>query len=124
MSKKIRQTVIGNGYNVLDGWTWQDGEKEFFIGSDEFAEFLERDSIWAIRIESLSSAWVTRVYHDATLRSDLELDVQMTLRKETKSGRNYWYAYRRKGGKLQKRYVGQSNAVNERRIVEIAEHML
>lgn len=123
MTKKIRSTPTGNENAVIDGWTWQDGEREFFIGSEEFTDLLERDSIASIRIESLSIQWVERTYHDANLKTDRPLNVQMTLRKEIRSGRAYWYAYRRVG-KLYKRYVGQSYTVTERRIVEIAENML
>jgi len=124
MKRSIRKTITAESNAITDGWTWQDGHKEFMVGSEDFIALLDKDSVWAIRVESLSSAWEEGYWLDNGVRVRADIDVQMTLRKETRSGKDYWYAYRKRGGKQQKRFVGQSDKVTERKIVEVARKML
>lgn len=49
-------------------------------------------------VELVPSFYVERLY---------DKEIGMTVRKEIRSGKVHWYAYKRFGGKLFKRYVGQ-----------------
>ena len=49
----------------------------------------------------------------------------MTVRKEQRArGGWYWVAYRRKGGRVCKIYLGRSEGVREQRLAEVAERMM
>lgn len=121
--KKIRKTITGDSNVIRDGWTWLDGEKEFQVGSAEFERLISKPSICAIRVESLSVGWVERIWHGEGITTDNAINVQMTLRKETKGDTDFWYAYRKVGGQQFKRYIGQSDRVTEKRILEIAQKL-
>ena len=44
-----------------------------------------------------------------------------TARKETsKTGKDYWYAYRKVEGRLHKRYIGKSEDITSKRLSEVA----
>ena len=43
-----------------------------------------------------------------------------TARKETQGSRSYWYAYRRREGKVRKAYIGKSEAVSAERLEQVA----
>ncbi|MBZ0284046.1 MAG: hypothetical protein K8L97_25120 [Anaerolineae bacterium] len=49
--------------------------------------------------------------------------MQMTLRREIRSGRGHWYAYRRVFGKLHKRYVGTDDLISQMKLLEVAQKM-
>lgn len=90
---------------------------------DELAHAILEDAhLKAIRLISLSVNWYNNVYlwdAGATIKEDINF--QMTLRKERRAGRWYWYAYRRIYGKLHKRYVGETEQITEERLLKIAQ---
>ena len=45
---------------------------------------------------------------------------QLTLRQETRSGGTYWYAYRRVGQKMTKRYLGRTTELTPARLEQVA----
>lgn len=90
------------------------------------AEMLEDKYITSVRLVSLETNWVANVaLYQAGNWVEIEqiINLEMTLRKEKRSGKFHWYAYRRKGGKLYKRYVGYSENMTAARLVEIAAKM-
>lgn len=44
-----------------------------------------------------------------------------TVRKESGKGGDYWYGYRKVGGKLHKKYIGKSSDLSTAKLEEIAE---
>lgn len=76
----------------------------------------------SIRLLSLDSIWYQReLLGEQLVKADI--DFEMTLRAEMRSGTKHWYAYRRVLGTLYKRYVGTVDRVTSTRLVEIARHM-
>jgi LuxR family transcriptional regulator, maltose regulon positive regulatory protein len=48
---------------------------------------------------------------------------QLTVRQETRSGGTYWYAYRRVGEKMAKRYLGRTTELTPARLEEVAAQL-
>ncbi|HEX4203378.1 MAG TPA: LuxR C-terminal-related transcriptional regulator [Ktedonobacteraceae bacterium] len=48
---------------------------------------------------------------------------QLTIRQEIRSGGTYWYAYRRVGGKMAKRYLGRTTELTSARLEEVAAQL-
>jgi len=87
---------------------------------DRFEDCIAHEK--AIRLISLDSGWFQREWlGDTLVKSDL--DFELTLRAEKRSGVIHWYAYRRVLGVLHKRYVGQSDRLTAARLIEICRVM-
>lgn len=123
MSKNPRQSKVRNIASIVHGDLYFEDVRQCCLESDVAAELLEDASLKAIRLISLSSAWIVREWVDMHSRVTSEVNFEMTLRKEKRGQANHWYAYRRVFGKLYKRYVGQSEQVTESRLLEIAKLM-
>jgi LuxR family transcriptional regulator, maltose regulon positive regulatory protein len=74
----------------------------------------------ALEIEPESSAWFRWVSEVPSFAFKGKADTY-TARKELRHGDAYWYAYRRVGGKLAKRYIGSSSELTVARLEQIAE---
>jgi hypothetical protein len=108
----------------VGGWLYFEDVRQAQIDSDEFVEIIDDKHTTSMRLVSLAGDWQTREWISGVGSITFSLKIEMTLRKETVKGQSYWYAYRRAGGRLQKRYVGASDRVTERRLIEIAQKML
>ena len=124
MSKKPRQTPIGSETSIVEGWLYFEDVRQAKIDTDSFVEILEDKHTTSVRLLSLSADWHTREWVSGVGSVQFSLKIEMTLRKEVVKGQKYWYAYRRAGGRLQKRYVGASDRVTEKRLLEIAQKMV
>lgn len=120
---KERQCKTRYTASITNGGLYFEDVRQCWLNDALAAEILEDKNLGAIRVVSLSSNWYERVWVDLNTSVRADLKVEMTLRKEKRGDKWHWYAYRRKGGVLQKRYVGQSETINERRIVEIAQSL-
>ena len=120
---KNRQTKTGRETSIEGGLLFFEDAMQCDIDTPKMAQIIGDGYTNTIRVISLGVAWYQDVWlaPGATHREDI--DVQMTLRREIRSGRGYWYAYRRVHGKLFKRFVGDDEAVNQRRILEVAQKM-
>src|SRR5260370_8513039 len=47
----------------------------------------------------------------------------LTVRQETRSGGTYWYAYRRVGAKMAKRYLGRTTQLTPARLEQVAAQL-
>ena len=47
----------------------------------------------------------------------------LTVRQETRSGGTYWYAYRRVGEKMAKRYLGRTTELSPARLEQVAAQL-
>jgi len=105
------------------GVLYCEGVRQGAIDDENFENVLEGEYPKAIRIMSLADGWQQRVWIPDVGYITENINVQMTLRKEKRSGTVYWYAYRRVHSTLYKRYVGRSEDINTRKIVEVARRM-
>ncbi len=87
---------------VAQGWVAnEDGDRLLELDTPEGAAWLE--SALSFRF---SPATANKSY---------------TVRKESGKGGDYWYGYRKMGGKLHKKYIGKSSELNTVKLEEIAE---
>src|SRR5215468_1886380 len=81
-------------------------------------ELFEGENITALDLPTRSLAWLQEV-------SSFAFDGRQgayTARKETKQrGESYWYAYRKRAGKLKKTYLGKSTDLTLARLEEVAD---
>jgi hypothetical protein len=121
--KPTRQTPTGKDTSIVNGCLFFEDAKQCAVDSELFTEIISDGYTNSIRIISLSSNWAERNYigFDAVLITTV--NVQLTMRRELRYGRGYWYAYRRFGGKLFKRFMGQDADISENKILEIARKM-
>ncbi len=124
MSKKARSTPIAWETSIVEGWLYFEDVRQASIDTEQFTEILDDKHTTSLRLVSLAGNWQTREWLSGVGSVSFSLKIEMTLRKEIVKGQSYWYAYRRTGGKLQKRYVGASDRVTTKRLVEIAQKMI
>ncbi len=67
-------------------------------------------------------AWIdwVRTHTTFTCRN---ATAQFAMRREGRPGGQYWYAYKRRAGKLQKRYAGRGEDLTEQRLQELARSL-
>lgn len=123
MAKQPRKTIVGSATSIREGWLYFEDERMAEIGSDKFEELLEDKHTTTIRLESLAKNWQSHEWLSGVGFTNFSIKLEMTLRREVRSGRNHWYAYRKVGGVQFKRYVGQSDRVTTKRLVEIAQKL-
>jgi len=123
MAKKQRNCKTGRDYSIHGGVLYFEDASQTRVDSPNFVDMLEDPAITSIRLVSLSSCWYQTLHIDWDVQIKDNLNVEMTLRKEIRSGRAHWYAYRRVLGKLHKRYVGASENVTEEKLLKVAQAM-
>lgn len=123
MAKEPRKTTVGSETSIREGWLCFGHEEMAEIDTEEFQELLEDKHTTTIRVQSLAFDWHSREWLSGLGYFEFSIKLEMTLRRECRSGRNHWYAYRRVGGVLFKRYVGQSDRVTSKRLVEVAQKL-
>ena len=120
---KVRQCKTAWETSIRNGDLYFEDARQCHIDDAAFAEIIGDGHTRTIRLISLDSTWVERVWIDGVgMRSD-SVDTEMTLRREIKSGRGYWYAYRKALGKQHKRYVGTDEQVTQEKLLEVARKM-
>lgn len=115
--KKTRKTGSSWVARIEGGVLYFEDVRQADVESDAFREIIEKERV--IRVESLDYTWQQKVWIGDFLATET-FDVQMTLRSELRSGTVYWYAYKRVFNKLYKRFVGQSDTINNRRLLDVA----
>jgi hypothetical protein len=123
MSKSPRKTTVGSETSIRDGALYFEDVRQANIDTELFGEMLEDKYTTTIRLESLASNWFSHEWLSGVGFTDFSIKLEMTLRSEIRSGTKVWYAYRRVGGVLFKRYVGQSDRVTTKRLVEVAKKL-
>lgn len=114
-----RQTKTGYEVSIHDGYLYFEDIRQFPITEEHFHEEIEFEGVRSIRVVSLSSNWQQYVYLNGQEFIE-NINMEFTLRKEKRGNKNHWYAYRRFGGKLHKKYVGDSSQITPQRLIEIA----
>jgi hypothetical protein len=123
MARKEHKSKSGQDVSIRFGYLYFGGVEEYLIEDGRFVSMIEDKYIKSIRVVSLSSEWVESVWIPGVDNVSASIDLQMTLRKEIRSDKAYWYAYRKVGGKQYKRYVGMSDQITSRKLVDIARSM-
>lgn len=121
--KKIRETKTGREVTIEAGFLYIEGARQCAVDADVFGEIIGDGYTNAIRVLSLDVQWVENTWIDYGVRLETDVNMQMTLRREIRSGSGYWYAYRRAHGVLHKRYVGSDNAVTQKRLLDVARRL-
>lgn len=118
--RKPRQTKVRFDSSIVNGDIYFEDVRQCALTDEVAAEILDDKYLRSIRVVSLEHTWVERIAYtsDVTLREHINLE--MTLRKERRGSLDHWYAYRRVLGVLYKRYVGHSEQITERRLLDIA----
>lgn len=123
MSKKDRSTKTGRSAALIDGVLHLDGIPECKMSDPLFVSFLDDPSIKAIRIVSLEKQWTEKYWLDGVGFQTAEIRLDFTIRKEIRSKKIYWYAYRKTGGIQAKRYMGMSEQVEPYQIARVASKL-
>jgi hypothetical protein len=121
--KKLRMTKTGHETSIMNGALYFEDAQQCPVDCEQFAEIIGDGYTKSIRLVSLSAGWYEREWMSEVGFVNYDINVQMTLRREVRSGKGYWYAYRRVLGKLHKRYVGQDEEVTEKLLLKIAQKM-
>ena len=123
MSNKKRVTKTGRETVIIGGSLFFEDARQCHIDDDNMKDVIGDGYCNSIRLESLYTNWIEKVWLDYQVVIIDEINVQMTLRREIRHNRGHWYAYRRVATKLHKRYVGTDDAINQKRLLEIAQKM-
>lgn len=122
--KKTRNTKTGSETSIQNGALYFEDCKQCDVDSAAFAEIIGDGYTKSIRLISLDRAWYETEYIGFTdAKISQFINMQMTLRREVRSGRGHWYAYRRVLGKLHKRYVGTDETIDQKTLLEVAKKM-
>lgn len=120
MKNKTRNTKTAKEASIMFGALYFEDARQCAVDSDTFAEMIGDGYTKAIRVISLDTEWYTREWIDFDSKIEEAVNMQMTLRREVRSGRGHWYAYRRVLGVLHKRYVGDDDKITQQRLLDVA----
>lgn len=123
MSKSSRKQYFDYETSIFEGVLYFEDCSQAKVDSDEFVEIIDHKSVTSIRLISLASEWVEKVWLDGVGYQKEIIDTELTLRKEYRSCKGHWYAYRRVLGKLSKRYVGTSENVTQSSLLKVCQAM-
>lgn len=123
MKRSPRNTPIRYQTSIVDGWLYFEDARQAEVGTDLFVDILEDKHTTSLRLVSLANDWFSHEWVTGVGIVDFDIKLEMTLRKEFRSGRAHWYAYRQVGGVLFKRYVGQSDRITTKKLVEVAKKL-
>ena len=117
-----RRTKTGASAAIIGGYLYYEDVRQMRMDSEGLWDELESEGTSSVRVESLRSTFTVKEWIGSELYEG-DLPVEMTLRREKRGTKYHWYAYRRFGGKLYKRYVGTSDQITEERILEVAQKL-
>lgn len=118
-----RKTKTGYDTSIQNGILYFEDCSQCKVTDDVFSQIIGDGYTKTIRLISLNSNWSERVWIEGVGSQTERIDFEMTLRREIRSSKGHWYAYRRSAGKLHKRYVGDDESVTEERLIQVARHM-
>lgn len=121
--KNARFTPVRRDSSIVDGVLYFEDAKQCEVDSDQMQHIIGDGYTNAIRVVSLDTTWIQNVWISYDIKVKETIKVEMTLRRELRSGRGHWYAYRRVHTKLHKRYVGTDDSINQQRLLDVARKM-
>ena len=123
MTKKPRITKTGTDTMILRGDLYFEDCRQCAVNDEVFKEIIGDGYTKSIRVISLDTQWLLNVHLSPGVKITEQINMEMTLRRELRSERGHWYAYRRVAGTLYKRYVGTDDAITQERLLAIAQKM-
>lgn len=123
MSKYSRKQYFDYETSIFNGVLYFEDCAQASVDSDAFVEIIDHKSVTSIRLISFDKNWAENVWLDGVGFQKEMIDTELTLRKEYRSGKGHWYAYRRVLGKLHKKYVGSSENVTQTSLLKICQAM-
>jgi len=116
-----RKTKTGDETSIRGGWLYFEDARQCPVENEYFLDIIDHPTVTTIRVISLSTIYEARVWVSEVSGFGTEqIDMEFTLRKEVRRNGNYWYAYRKFGNKLHKKYVGASEGIDEKKLLDIA----
>jgi len=119
----MRKTKTGYETSIQNGRLFFEDVEQAIVGSDRFFEMIDESYITTIRLVSLSTDWIVTAYITPDVSIREQVNFELTLRKEVRRGKSYWYAYRRVLGVLHKRYLGASEQMTQWNLAKLANNM-
>lgn len=121
--KKPRNSKVKTEASIVNGILYFEDASQCPVDDPRFQDIVGDGYTNALRLVSLDTNWYVSVYTGGAAFRHEDVNVEMTLRREVRYGRGYWYAYRRVMNKLHKRYVGTDEQITQKRLLEIAQKM-
>lgn len=118
-----RKTKTGLETSIVAGVLYFEDSRQCAVDDVVFKDIIGDGYTTAIRVMSLDHNWIQKVWVTFDAQITEKINVEMTLRREIRSGAGHWYAYRRVHGTLHKRYVGADENINQKRILEVAQKL-
>lgn len=114
-----RKSQVANEFRLFEGRFFIGNDYQCDVDSPEFEKMIDQKAIKAIRIQSLRYVHTVSYWNGSAYIED-EINVEMTIRGEWRNGKKCWYAYRKRGGVLMKRYIGYSLDVKSAKLAKVA----
>lgn len=118
-----RKTKTGYETSIVDGNLYFEDAKQCEVDDAVFRDIIGDGYTKSIRVISLDRNWIQKVWVTYDAHIVETINVEMTLRREIRSGAGHWYAYRRVHKVLHKRYVGTDEKINQERLLEVAQKL-
>lgn len=118
-----RKTKTGADTSIVAGVLYFEDARQCEVDEDTFKDIIGDGYTRSIRVVSLDHNWIQKVWVTFDAQITEKINVEMTLRREIRSGAGHWYAYRRVHKKLHKRYVGTDEKINQKLLLEVAKKM-
>lgn len=118
-----RKTKTGLETSIVDGVLYFEDCRQCRVDDVVFISIIGDGYTKSIRLISLDRNWIQKVWVTSDASITENINVEMTLRREIRSGAGHWYAYRRVHGTLHKRYVGTDEKLNQERLLEVAQNL-
>ncbi len=121
--KKIRQTKTGGDTSIVNGQLFFEDCLQCQVDAANFKDIIGDGYTNSIRVISLDREWQQKITLPGFLTLLEHIDTQFTMRREIRSGRGHWYAYRKVFGKLHKRYVGTDEVIDQKMLLDVARKL-
>jgi len=121
--KKVRQTPIGLETSIVDGQLFFEDARQCYVDDANFKDIIGDGYTKSIRVISLDREWQQRITLPGFITLTENINTQFTMRREIRSGRGHWYAYRKVFGTLHKRYIGTDEVINQKLLLDVARKL-
>lgn len=118
-----RKTKTGLETSIVAGALYFEDARQCAVDDAVFKDIIGDGYTTSIRVVSLDHNWIQKTWVTFDAQITEKINVEMTLRREMRSGAGHWYAYRRVHTKLHKRYVGTDEKLNQERILQVAQKL-
>jgi hypothetical protein len=118
-----RMTKTGYETSIIGGVLFFEDARQCEVDDAVFRDIIGDGYTKSIRVVSLDRNWIQKTWVTFEASIIEKINVEMTLRREIRSGAGHWYAYRRVHKVLHKRYVGTDEKLNQDLILAVAQRL-